>query len=107
MIDRYSILNCGLALIVIPFALWLTSGPAKWKKRVLAVRVSTLMACIVYPWDFVSIQLGLWEYGDYVGVRLFGVPINDLVLTWLCSLLTTSALAALEWREGGREGKAE
>jgi hypothetical protein len=107
MIDSYSILNCGLALLVIPSVFWITAGPERWHDRALAIRISTLMTCIVYPWDFVSIQLGLWEYGDDVGPILFAVPVNDLVLTWLCSLLTTSALVTIDRGKSGRKRQPE
>jgi lycopene cyclase domain-containing protein len=102
--STYTILNIGLALIALPASIWITVGQDSWAIRRLAARISTLMMCIVYPWDFVAIHLQLWTYGDSIGPRLFEVPLNDLLLTWLCSYLTCSVLLVVERREAGRQG---
>ena len=100
--STYTLLNIVLALLVIPSSMWLTMRPNAWWMRFMAARISTLMTCIVYPWDFVAIRLGLWTYGASIGPTLFGVPLNDLLLTWLCSYLTTSVLLVVERGESGR-----
>jgi lycopene cyclase domain-containing protein len=100
--STYTILNIVLALVVIPVSTRLTIGLGSWRIRLLAVRISTLMMCIVYPWDFVAIHLKLWTYGNSIGPRLFEVPLNDLLLTWLCSYLTTSVLLVVERSESSR-----
>ncbi len=102
LVSTYTLLNIALALLVIPSSMWITMRSDAWGMRLLAARISTLMMCIVYPWDFVAIHLGLWTYGASIGPTLFDVPLNDLLLTWLCSYLTTSVLLVVERSEAGR-----
>jgi hypothetical protein len=65
----------------------------------LSARVGTLLMLLGYPWDFFAIHLNVWRYTIDPGLRLFDVPINDLVFMWLCSHLASSVLVAIDRRE--------
>lgn len=59
----------------------------------LILRVSAFVTLLAFPWDFLAIQFRAWDYTD-PGLRLFGVPVNDVIFMFLCSLLTTGTLTS-------------
>lgn len=91
----YTIYNLVLAGVIVPFACWLLWRTDEIRRFTLAVRISTLVALIGYPWDFFAIRTGVWRHPTDPGVTVYGVPVNDLVFMWLCTLLSSSVLIAL------------
>lgn len=101
--NRYLALNLCLAALVLPISAWITRGNNAAQDRWLAARVSFLLMCVVFPWDFFSIKLSLWTYANDVGPRIFGVvPLNDSLLTLLCSFFTASIFVVANRRMGDR-----
>lgn len=101
--NTYIVFNLVLAAIMIPAASCFVGRQDHWKKLGISARVACLMALTVYPWDFFAIHLNAWSYPNDPGLRLYDVPINDLVFTWLCTYLAASVLlAANRWQARSR-----
>jgi lycopene cyclase domain-containing protein len=83
--------------------------PSRRRQTLLAARIALLLTVIYYPWDFFAIRLGVWTYPKDPGLRIYQVPLNDLIFIWLCSFLTCCVLIAVaRWRRGGQgEGDSE
>ena len=56
------------------------------------MRVGLIITLIGYPWDFLAISLGVWVYPQDPGMRLYGVPLNDLWFMFAASLFAASFL---------------
>ncbi len=54
-------------------------------------RVAAVVVIIAFPWDFIAIANRAWDYGT-PGFRVLGVPINDSIFIFACSLFASSAL---------------
>jgi lycopene cyclase domain-containing protein len=98
--NSYYIFTGVLAIVILPVCFWLNEAQLKYIR--VSVRIATLMMMLVYPWDFFAIQLHSWGYPHDPGVRLYGVPFNDLVFTWLCSVLGASILFSFARRHAQR-----
>jgi hypothetical protein len=85
----YTIFNLSLATIALLAALRFLSSR---KQVALVLRVSCTITCITFPWDFVGIQLSTWNYPLSPGLTLVSVPLNDLSLSFLVSVISTSVL---------------
>ena len=57
---------------------WLLGKSNRLQVFFACVRVAVLITLIGYPWDFFAIRLGVWDYPNDPGSRLYGVPLNDL-----------------------------
>lgn len=87
----YTLLNAVLVVAAgVAMALCLSSR----RDAVRVLRVAGLLVCIGYPWDFMALQLGAWTHTD-PGIRLFTVPLNDLLIVFLMSVVTSSVLLRL------------
>ena len=102
----YSIYNCVVGVILIAGSLWLNSED-RWRRAALAARVGLVVAAFGYPWDFFAIHLKSWRYPIDPGTLIHGVPVNDLVLMWICTYFTSALMIWAEARYGRREGHAE
>lgn len=91
---RYFIYNLVFAVFTIPFGYWLVGPELQGRRLLLPIRVASLLTLLYYPWDFFAIRLGVWTYPLSPGLRIYEVPLNDLIFIWLCSFLTCCALVA-------------
>lgn len=95
--NLYYAYNVVLAIIILPVCFWLNEG--RWMHIRVTTRIAVLMAVFVYPWDFFAIHLHAWDYPHDPGLRLYGVPLNDLAFTWLCTQLGASLLFRIDRRQ--------
>lgn len=58
-----------------------------------AIRTAAFVTLLAYPWDYFAGSLGAWTY-ENPGVRLFNVPLNDLVFIFFATVLTTAVLVS-------------
>lgn len=103
----YSVYNLVLATAVLPVAFVLVGPSARFRHLRLSARIGILLVSVSYPWDFFAIHLGVWKYPSDPGLRIYGVPLNDLIFMWLCTYLACSVLIAIDSRNGGSEGYSE
>jgi lycopene cyclase domain-containing protein len=102
----YNMVFAGFALTV---SYWLVGRPLRRRQVLLSARIALLLTVIYYPWDFFAIRLGVWTYPKDPGLRIYQVPLNDLIFIWLCSFLTCCVLIAVaRWRRSSQgEGYSE
>jgi lycopene cyclase domain-containing protein len=55
------------------------------------IRVATIVVIIAFPWDHVAVVNHVWDYGA-PGPRLFGVPLNDSLFIFSCSIVSSCIL---------------
>lgn len=103
----YTLYNVALAALIVPLGLWLLRRSRRTLSFTLAVRVSTLLTLISYPWDFFAIRMGVWRYPNDPGTTLYEVPLNDLIFIWLCTFLSSTVLITLGAGQPNRERHAE
>lgn len=98
---RYSMLNIGVAVLATITA----STCIRSRKELFAVfRTATAIAVMFFPWDHFLLHWRAWGHND-PGPRFLGVPLNDPILVFLCTVLTASVLLRADGY-GGR-GHAE
>lgn len=102
--NSYALYNAGLAAVILPVAYFVANAESRWRDIRKAARIAVLIMLIAYPWDYFAIHLNVWRYPANPGPEIYGVPANDLVFMWLCSLLTSSVLIAIGRREN-RSGR--
>ena len=105
--SRYSILNLVLGTILVPASLLLLRHTKCENKFGIAQKIGAKLALFAFPWDFFAIQLGAWRYPNDPGPELYGVPINDLVLIWICSQFSVTVFIVLIERQRLRDGHPE
>jgi lycopene cyclase domain-containing protein len=88
----YYLYNLIFGTFVIAFSYWVVGSHERMRKLLLSARVALLLTVIYYPWDFFAIRLGVWSYPLDPGLRIYEVPLNDLIFIWLCSYLTCCVL---------------
>jgi len=93
---RYYLYNLAFAAFVIPVCYWLVGAQLRSYSLLLSARIALLLTVLYYPWDFFAIRMGVWIYPHDPGLRLYQVPVNDLVFIWLCSFLTCCLLLAVK-----------
>jgi lycopene cyclase domain-containing protein len=103
----YTAYNLGLALLILPLSYWLGRRSDRRRNFFLSARIASLVSLIGFPWDFFAIQVGVWRYPSDPGLKIHGVPVNDLVFMWLCTYLACSLLVALNGRQPRSQGHSE
>lgn len=93
---NYALYNAALAAIILPVSYFLADAKSRWRDIQKSARIAVLMTLIAYPWDFFAIHHNVWRYPTDPGLTIYGVPANDLVFMWLCTLLTSSVLIAID-----------
>ena len=95
----YTAYNLVLAAFTLPISYWLVGASKRRGNLLLSARIALLLTVIYYPWDFFAIRLGVWRYPNHPGLRIYEVPLNDLIFIWLCSFLACNVLIAVDrWR---------
>jgi lycopene cyclase domain-containing protein len=105
--NRYTLYNLVLGIVVVGFAFRLLSGPGRRDRVLLAARIALIVTMIGYPWDFFAIHLGVWSYPNAPGPKLYGVPLNDLLFMWECTFLSAATLIVVTGREPRRKRHPE
>jgi hypothetical protein len=105
--SRYTIFNLVLAAILIPTSIYLLNQASCLRKFKVAHRIAAKLALFAYSWDFFAIQLGAWRYPKDPGPKLYGVPLNDLVLIWICSQFSVALFIVIIERQRLRDGQPE
>lgn len=96
---HYSVYNFAFGVFTLCVSYWLVGTRNRRRNLLIAARVALLLTVLYYPWDFFAIRLGVWTYPKHPGLRVHGVPLNDLIFIWLCSYLTCAVLIATDrWR---------
>src|SRR5260370_29032964 len=104
----YYLYNLVFAGFVLPVSYWLVGSKLRRRHLLLSARIALLLTVIYYPWDFFAIRLGVWTYPTNPGVKIYQVPLNDLVFIWLCSFLTCCVLSAgRRWRGNQQQIRME
>ena len=101
----YYVYNFVFAGFTLPVCYWLVGSNLRRRHLTLSARIALLITVIYYPWDFFAIRLGVWMYPADPGVRIYQVPLNDLVFIWLCSFLTCCVLIAARNWLGSSQGE--
>lgn len=104
---RYTAFNLSLAALILPISYFLAGRRTRQRHLLLSARVALLVTLIGYPWDFFAIQVGVWRYPSDAGLKIYNVPLNDLVFIWLCTYLACSFLIASHRWQAGSQGHAE
>jgi len=101
--SAYDIYNLALAAIVLPLSYLM--GGSRFRRRTLALasRIACLLTLLAYPWDFFAIRIRIWRYPADPGLRIYDVPLNDLIFMWLCTFLACSLIVALSRWESSRQ----
>lgn len=107
MINRYGIYNAALVALVLTASWWMLARAGRRQGLFLSARIGLLVVFLGYPWDFFAIRLGIWDYPNSPGAKVYGVPVNDLVFMWISTFLTTSVLITIIGREAGSERHSE
>jgi lycopene cyclase domain-containing protein len=97
----YTTYNLALATLVLPISYGLTLFGNQRRDLLVSARVALLVTLLGYPWDFFAIHSGVWTYPKYPGIRVYDVPLNDLIFMWLCSHFTCALLIAVRRRYSG------
>lgn len=95
----YSLYNLVLAALILPISYLLAGHVSRRRNLTLSARIALLVTLIAYPWDFFAIRAGIWRYPNHPGLRIYDVPLNDLIFIWLCTHLACSFLIAFSRRE--------
>jgi lycopene cyclase domain-containing protein len=103
----YTAFNLALTVFILPISFILVGPRNRRRPLLLSARVALLVTLIGYPWDFFAIQLGVWRYPNDAGLRIYDVPLNDLIFIWLCTYLTCSFLIAARRWQAGSQGHPE
>lgn len=103
----YTAYNLAFAVFTFTISYWLVGPNNRRRKLLLSARISLLLTVLYYPWDFFAIRLGVWRYPNHPGLRIYEVPLNDLIFIWLCSYLTCVVLIAVNRRRSYRYGHSQ
>jgi lycopene cyclase domain-containing protein len=103
----YSWYILAFAAFTLAVSYWVTGPTGRRRKLLLAARVALLLAVLGYPWDFFAIRLGAWTHPNFTGLRLYGVPVNDSLFTWLFSYLACVVLLRFDRRKPDGNTKAQ
>ena len=95
----YTVYNLVLAVLILPPIVFLNARQSRWDDLRISTRISFLMAVIAYPWDFFAIHHEVWDYPNDPGLRIFDVPLNDLIFIFLCTQLASTVLLAVVRRQ--------
>lgn len=99
----YGILNVFLLTAgATALLLWTTT----WREMVSVVRTAGAITLLAFPWDHFAIRWGAWAHTD-PGPELFGVPVNDLLMCFACTLFSASLLNHSFHRNRRRESESE
>jgi lycopene cyclase domain-containing protein len=101
--SAYAGYNLALAAFVFPASYLLAGGQSRRHMLTLASRIAFLLTLLAYPWDFFAIRYRIWRYPVDPGLRIYEVPVNDLIFMWLCTFLACSLLVALRRWESSRQ----
>ncbi len=106
MYSWYILAFAGFTLAV---SYWVTGPTKRRRKLLLAARVALLLTVLGFPWDFFAIRLGAWTHPNFNGLKLYGVPVNDSLFTWLFSYLACVILLRFDRRKthGNSEAKCK
>gem|GEM_PF-5905109 len=96
---HYTAYNLVLAALILPISFWLAGLRDRRHNLLLSARIAFLVTLIGFPWDFFAIHVGVWRYPGDPGVRIYGVPLNDLIFMWLCTHLACSFLVYVNGRQ--------
>jgi lycopene cyclase domain-containing protein len=105
--NPYTLFNAALAVLVLTSAYRLLPPERRRTDALLSARIGVLVSLLSYPWDFFAITMRVWRYPVHPGSGIYGVPINDLIFIWLCTVLTTSLLVRLHRGKTGGERHSE
>jgi uncharacterized membrane protein YoaT (DUF817 family) len=94
-------------MILIPVSIYLLKQVDSLRQLRVAHRIGAKLAFFAFSWDFFAIQLGAWRYPRDPGPALYGVPLNDLVLIWICSQFSVTIFIVIIKRQRLREGHPE
>lgn len=100
---RYSWLNLGVAVCAA-----IAAGTCiRSRREVFAVFRTAVAVCLIFfPWDYFLLHWRAWAHND-PGPHFLGVPLNDPILVFLCTVLTASVLLYLDRSGGGGHADAE
>lgn len=93
--NNYVFFNIVFAAIVVASLPLFIRSAARLR---IVLQTATYVTVLAFPWDHFAITLGAWTYSN-PGLRLFDVPINDLIFIFVGSLFSAAVLD-----RGGRLG---
>lgn len=105
--SKYSIFTIAIVTASTFVSLYLLNHRNQLHSFRTAATIALKMTLIAYPWDFFAIQLGAWTYPQDPGPRLYGVPINDSLFIWACTLFTVAVLIFILEGQCPRDGHPE
>jgi lycopene cyclase domain-containing protein len=103
----YTIFNLILSAIILPLGYGLAGKQSRYHTLSVASRISFKMALIAYPWDFFAIRYRVWRYPVDPGLKIYEVPLNDLLFIWICTYLACTLLSAIGRWESARQRHPE
>ncbi len=95
----YTLFNITLATVLVPASFFAIPASARRAGLRLAIRSATLVTLMAYPWDFFAVQQGVWRYPENPGFILYGVPLNDSALIWVCTYFSATVFYAIARRQ--------
>lgn len=90
--------NVLLLALILLFVRTINREWPSWR----ATRAAVFVTLLAFPWDFFAVSNAVWAYSE-PGVRAYGVPVNDSLFIFTCSLLTCSLLD--RWVLVSKEGR--
>lgn len=99
----YTIFNIVILALLLPLSWIVLPKSARMSGTRMAAKNATLLVIVAYPWDFFAGHLGVWRYPENPGFTLYGVPLNDLILVWVCTHFSCCVLYVVIKRQDGRK----
>jgi len=73
------------------------------RKTKLLLKVSLLMSFLSFPWNYFAVSEKVWIHPVDPGLRIYGVPLNDIILVFSCTFLASNLLLV----DKGSDSKAK
>ncbi len=86
----YTTCNCVFAIAVAAGSAFVIRSRAQWRA---VLQTALFFTVLSYPWDFFALTVGTWAHPPDAGIRIFSVPVNDLVLLFLATIYSAGLLS--------------
>lgn len=103
----YTLFTLVVTGVLLPLSVYVLPNAHRGNGIRVAMRSALFVTLMTYPWDFFAVKQGVWRYPQDPGLTLYGVPLNDLLMIWVCTQFSTSLIYAQSQRKDSGEGHPE
>lgn len=104
---RYTFFTLLVGGVLLPLSVFILPNAHRRDGFRVAARSALFVTLMTYPWDFFAVTQGVWRYPQDPGLTIYGVPLNDLIMIWVCTQFSTSVIYAQSRREDSCERHTE